>query len=109
MSNHSFTFAPGAPTGARSSSALCAAVAAVAILSGTVVMLQLSGPPSAGATPVADGPVAPVAPTAKTWDLEPRWWSGNVQRVEQPAVPSTAPTRIAVAESDLTFAKGYQL
>jgi hypothetical protein len=121
MSKDSFTFAAGASTRSRSSSAACAAVAAVGIISGALVTLQLSSPPAASAPTVAAAPIVQITPTAKTWDLEPRWWGGDERRVEQvaPAAPATTPSAMpartaaadvpAVAESDLTFAKGYAL
>src|SRR5215472_9809032 len=129
MTNHSFAFASGAPRRSRSSSAAFAAVAAVGIISGTLVTLQLSGPPAAGAATVAAAPIqtTQTAKTSdlktsdpKTWDLEPRWWGGETRRAEQPAAPSTAssatpsttPARTVAAtvpESELTFTKGYAL
>jgi hypothetical protein len=115
MANHSFTFASSAST-SRASSAICAAVAAVGIISGTLVTLQLAAPPSAAAITVAAAPVAPITQTAKGWDLEPRWWGGETHsRAAQPApaaTPSATPARSAAAEvpeSELTFTKGYAL
>jgi hypothetical protein len=116
---NSFTFAPAASTSGRSS-AIYAAVAAIGIISGTVVTLQLSAPPSAGAATVAAAPLAPITQTvqtaAKGWDLEPRWWGGETRHVAQPAAPSTTPTpspapahTAEVPESELTFTKGYAL
>ncbi|HUI95857.1 MAG TPA: hypothetical protein VLX44_08910 [Xanthobacteraceae bacterium] len=120
MTNHSFALAPAAST-PRSSSAIYAAVAAVGIISGTLVTLQLSVPPSAGATTVAAAPLAPITQTvqsAKTWDLEARWWGGETH-VAQPApaatqatIPAAAaatPAHADVPESELTFTKGYAL
>jgi hypothetical protein len=118
MANHSFTFASSAST-SRASSAIYAAVAAVGIISGTLVTLQLAAPPSAAAITVAAAPVAPITQTAKGWDLEQRWWGGETHsRAAQPApaatpaAPSATPARAAAAEvpeSELTFTKGYAL
>lgn len=117
MSHVFRAFAPNAPTGMRSCSPLYATVAAVAIFSGTLVMLQLSGPPAARATTAAAPIAATSLTTARTWDLEPRWWPGNpqpvrsgsVQRLERPSPTAPSTARTMVAESDLTFTKGYAL
>jgi hypothetical protein len=90
--SYAFTLTPGGPTGARSFCMIAAAIAAVCVVSSTVVMRELVGSQLASATTAA---------TVRTWDLEPRWWPGEIRQVIRPA--STVP------DSDLTFAKGYQL
>jgi hypothetical protein len=106
---YAFTLTPGRSSRARSLTIACVAIAAVCVLSSTVVMRELVGaqPARAAMTPTAV-PAATAAPaavatatTARTWALEPRWWPGEIR----PIVRSTA----AVPDSDLTFAKGYQL
>ena len=89
---YAFTLTPGGPTGARAFCMIAAAITAVCVLSSTLVMRELVGSQPARATTAA---------TAPAWDLEPRWWRGEIRQVNRPA--STAP------ESDLTFAKGYPL
>jgi hypothetical protein len=71
---------------------IAAAIAAVCVVSSTVVMRELVGSQPASATTAA---------TVRTWDLEPRWWPGEIRQVTRPAS--------SVPDSDLTFAKGYQL
>jgi len=125
MTNQSFTFASTASTSGRASSAIYAAIAAVGIISGTLVTLQLTAQPSAGATTVAAAPIAPITQSIKTsskaWDLEPRWWGGETHVAQPapaasqapiPAAPAATPARTAAAdvpESELTFTKGYAL
>jgi hypothetical protein len=86
-----YNLGPGASNGARSFSTIFAAIAAVCVVSGALVMGEQASTPSARAATAA-------APA--TWNLESRWWSGDVRPVSRPA---TAP------DSDLTFTKGYQL
>jgi hypothetical protein len=87
------TFASGASRAARSSSGLrtaLAAIAAVSIFSGALVASELVASPSAAG---ARGETAPAA------SFEARWWPGEV---------TTAARRPArMADSNLTFAKGY--
>jgi hypothetical protein len=141
---YAFTLTPGNSSRTRSLAITCAAIAAVCVLSSTLVMRELVGgqtaraainatsrtpagaaarapatataptpavasaPTSAAAsaaTPAATTAPTPVAvttaATARAWPVEARWWSGEVRQIKQPA-----PT---VPESELTFAKGYQL
>jgi hypothetical protein len=108
---YAFTVTPGRSSRARSLTIAGAAIAAVCVLSSTVVMRELVGTPTARAaiapatTPTASPvptttPAATVAP-ARTWALEPRWWRGEIRQIVR-----SAPT---VQESELTFTKGYQL
>jgi hypothetical protein len=90
--NYAYTLTPGGPTGARSFCMIAAAIAAVCVVSSAVVMRELVGPQPASATTAA---------AVRTWDLEPRWWPGEIRQVTRPAS--------SVPDSDLTFAKGYQL
>jgi hypothetical protein len=89
---YAFTLTPGGPTGARSFCMIAAAIVAVCVVSSTLVMRELVGSQPASATTAA---------ALRTWDLEPRWWRGEIRQVTRPA--STVP------DSDLTFAKGYPL
>jgi hypothetical protein len=106
---YAFTLTPGGASRARSLTIACVAIAAVCVLSSTVVMRELVGaqPARAAMATAATAAMAPtaapaaMATTARTWALEPRWWPGEIR----PIVQSTA----AVPDSDLTFAKGYQL
>lgn len=101
---YAFTLTPGGSSRARSLTIACVAIAAVCVLSSTVVMRELVGAQPARAAGVPVAPIAApaaTATTARTWALEPRWWPGEIRQV----VRSTA----AVPDSDLTFAKGYQL
>jgi hypothetical protein len=103
---YAFTLTPGGSSRARSLTIACAAIAAVCVLSSTVVMRELVGAPSARAasaltTPTPTAAPATTATAARTWTLEPRWWPGEIRQV----IRSTA----AVPDSELTFAKGYQL
>lgn len=90
MFQHFNILAPRSSSGARSSLAFGAvfAIAAIGIFSGTLVGSELIGAPSAHAkTP------------ALAWELEARWWPGEVPQAAQPAPART--------EADLTFSKGY--
>jgi hypothetical protein len=109
---YAFTLTPGGSSRARSLTIACAAIAAVCVLSSTVVMRELVGAPSARAasaltTPASAPTLTPTAapaataPAARTWALEPRWWPGEIRQVVRSAA--------AVPDSELTFAKGYQL
>jgi hypothetical protein len=101
---YAFTLTPGGSSRARSLTIACVAIAAVCVLSSTVVMRELVGAPPARAAGVPVAPIAApaaTATTARTWALEPRWWPGEIRQV----IRSTA----AVPDSELTFAKGYQL
>jgi len=113
-----YTNALSSPMGTRSLSAICAAVAAVGIISGALVTLELVGAPAARATTASPAMTAPIAATtnsaasARRWDLEPRWWLGDGRQVTPPApalrpAPAVQPAA-GVRESDLTFSKGYQ-
>jgi hypothetical protein len=116
---YAFTLTPGRSSRARSLTIACAAIAAVCVLSSTVVMRELVGAqPARAATATAAAPAAmvPVAApaatvpaaapaatitTARAWALEPRWWPGEIRQIVRSAA--------TVPDSDLTFAKGYQL
>jgi len=110
---YGFTLTPGGSSRARSLTIACAAIAAVCVLSSTVVMRELIGGqaaraaivptiiPTVPAKPTA--PVAAPASTARTWALEPRWWAGDNRQVKRQAPTPT------VADNELTFTKGYQL
>ncbi len=79
--------------GARSSltiGTVIAALAAVCIFSVALVGSELVGTPSARAT-------TPAPRAALAWQLEPRWWPGEVQQAR----------RRAATEPDFTFSKGY--
>jgi len=104
---YAFTVTPGRSSRVRSLTIAGAAIAAVCVLSSTVVMRELVGTPTAraaiapAASPVpTTTPAATVAPV-RTWALEPRWWRGEIRQIVR-----SAPT---VQESELTFTKGYQL
>jgi len=110
--NHAYSLTSGRGAGARSFSVIAATIAAVCLLSGTPVMRELVGSPPARAT---------TAVTAPAWDLQPRWWPGEVR----PAAVRSAEVKPAEAQpgegrqvsrqastlpdSDLTFTKGYSL
>ncbi len=111
---YAFTLTPGGSSRGRSLTIACAAIAAVCVLSSTVVMRELVGAPAARAatalttptrTPTLTPTAAPAttATAARTWTLEPRWWPGEIRQIVRPA------TTAAVPDSELTFAKGYQL
>ena len=126
---YAFTLTPGNSSRTRSLAIAGAAIAAVCVLSSTLVMRELVGAPTARAAAVpAPAPIstaAPIAtpapirlatvpatpqtpptvavPTARTWALEPRWWSGEIK-----PLPLLRPAAVT-PDSDLTFAKGYQL
>ena len=93
--DHGCTFASGASRAAGSSSSIrtaLAAIAAVSVFSGALVASELVGSPSAAG---ARGEITPAA------SFEARWWPGEVT--------TSAHQRPArMADSDLTFAKGYQ-
>ena len=59
-----------------------------------------NGPAAAPTTAPTAVPAA-TATTARTWALEPRWWPGEIRQIVRPSA--------TVPDSDLTFAKGYQL
>jgi hypothetical protein len=91
-----------------------AAIAAVCVLSSAVVMRELvagqparaaTAPTAAPAATAALAPTATAAAAARTWALEPRWWPGEIRQILRPAAAATA----TVPDSELTFAKGYQL
>ena len=91
--DHGCMFRTGASTRARSSSGLrtaIAAIAAVSVFSGALVASELVGSPS---TAASGGETAPAV------TFQARWWPGEVT----PA--ARRPARMA--DSDLTFAKGY--
>src|SRR5262249_9360960 len=88
---YAFTLTPGNSSKTRSFAIACTAIAAVCVLSSTVVMRELMGAPTARIA---------VTTTARTWALEPRWWPGEIKQILRPA--ATAP------ENDFTFAKGYE-
>jgi hypothetical protein len=110
--NDAYTLTRGSPTGARSLSIVAAAIAAVCVLSGVPVIQQLVDSRPAHATTAA---------TASTWDLQARWWPGEVRPTAVLSAemrPSAARPGEAkqvnrqastVPESDLTFTKGYSL
>ena len=104
--NHAYTLTSGGPTGARSFAIVAAAIAAVCLLSSVPVMRELVGSPPARATTAA---AATSAATTLTWDLQSRWWPGEVQHVTRQASTVADRQPSAVPESDLTFAKGYSL
>ncbi len=111
---YAFTLTPGRASRARSLTIACAAIAAVCVLSSTVVMRELVGAQPAHAataslaTPVSATPAA-TSPAARTWALEPRWWPGEIRQIIRPASTAATTTTPTVPDSDLTFAKGYQL
>ena len=90
MFQHFNILAPRRSSRARSSLAVGAvfAIAAICIFSGALVGSELIGAPSAHAK----------AP-ALAWELEARWWPG-----EMPQAARLAATR---TEPDFTFSKGY--
>lgn len=101
---YAFTLTPGGSSRARSLTIACVAIAAVCVLSSTVVMRELVGAqPARAATASTTSTAAPAAPapTAPTWALEPRWWPGEIRQIVRSAA--------TVPDSELTFAKGYQL
>jgi hypothetical protein len=104
--NHAYTLTSGGPTGARSFAIVAAAIAAVCLLSSVPVMRELVGSPPGRAMTAA---TATTAATALTWDLQSRWWPGEVQHVTRQASTVANRQPSAVPESDLTFAKGYSL
>ena len=111
---YGFTLTPGRASRARSLTIACAAIAAVCVLSSTVVMRELLGAQPARATTALATPATPAAPvatatTARTWALEPRWWPGEIRQSTRPAPAASAAATAVVPDSDLTFAKGYQL
>lgn len=91
--DHDRNFALVAQTAARSSSGIrtaIAAIAAVSVFSGALVASELVGSPTAGGLR---------GETATAATFEARWWPGEM---------TPAPRRPArMADSDLTFAKGY--
>ena len=126
--DYAFTLTPGNSSRPRSLAIAGAAIAAVCVLSSTVVMRELVGAPApraVAATASAPVPVVVTAPVAaaattptptmptvttpavtadRTWTLEPRWWPSAIKQALRPA-----PTMPAMPDSELTFAKGYQL
>jgi hypothetical protein len=97
---YAFTLTPGSSSRTRSLAIACAAIAAVCVLSSTVVMRELAGTPTARAAAPTTVQAATAA-TARTWALEPRWWSGQISQIKLQAPK--------VRDSELTFTKGYQL
>ena len=85
---YAFTITPGRSSRVRSLTIAGAAIAAVCVLSSTVVMRELLGTPPARAAfgPVTAPVTAPTAPTtpaataapARAWALETRWWRGEI-------------------------------
>ena len=112
---YAFTLTPGRSSRARSLTIAGVAIAAVCVLSSTVVMRELVGtPPARAATAPIASPATPAAApavlaatpaapavTARGWALEQRWWKGEIKQIIRPTA--------AVPDSELTFAKGYQL
>ena len=102
---YAFRLTPGGPSRARSLTIACVAIAAVCVLSSTVVMRELVGPEPARASAATPSSAAtastPAVTAARTWPLEPRWWPGEIRQ--------TVRTVATVPESELTFTKGYQL
>jgi hypothetical protein len=88
--NYAFSLTPGGPSGARSLSLIAAAIAAVCVVSGMLVMQEV-----VGASPAR----ANTAATALTSDFQSRWWPGEVRQVNLRG--SIEP------DNELTFAKGY--
>jgi hypothetical protein len=93
MTAYQYAYTAGGPSGARSATIIGAAIVAVCVLSSTLVMRELVGAPPERATAAA------ATATAPTWDLQPRWWPGELRQIIRQA--PTAP------ENDLTFANGY--
>jgi hypothetical protein len=106
---YAFTLTPGGASRARSLTITCVAIAAVCVLSSTVVMRELVGPQPARASAAATPSTATTASTvgtptaARTWALQPRWWPGEIRQTQTVRAAATVP------DSELTFAKGYQL
>jgi hypothetical protein len=123
---YAFTLTPGNSSRPRSITIACAAIAAVCVLSSTVVMRELAGAPTARAVvaptairaavpiPAATAapalasipalvaiPTAPPVTAAPAWTLQPRWWPGEIRQIKR-----SAP---ALLDTELTFTKGYQL
>jgi len=125
---YGFTLTPGNSSRTRSLAISCAAIAAVCVLSSTLVIRELVGTPTARAAiaaPAATAPaaIAPVAiahaatasaataATPRAWVLQPRWWPGQIKQIVPPAAAAAAAATVpaTVPDSELTFAKGYQL
>ena len=121
---YAFTLTPGGSSRARSVTIACAAIAAVCVLSSSVVMRELVATQPARAVAAATA-ATPIVTTARTWALEQRWWPGQIRQSARPTTPATttatasapatttatapAPATAAVPDNELTFAKGYQL
>jgi len=118
---YGFTLTPGNSSRTRSLAISCAAIAAVCVLSSTLVIRELVGTPTVRAAIAAPAAVAPaaIAPAAtasaataatpRAWVLQPRWWPGQIKQIVRPAAAAAVSVPATVPDSELTFAKGYQL
>jgi len=115
---YGFTLTPGNSSRTRSLAISCAAIAAVCVLSSTLVIRELVGTPTVRAVIAAPAVIAPAATasaataaTPQTWVLQPRWWPGQIKQIVPPAAAAAAAATVpaTVPDSELTFAKGYQL
>ena len=111
---YAFTLTPGGSSRARSVTIACAAIAAVCVLSSTVVMRELIATQPVRAVAAATA-ATPIVTTARSWPLEQRWWPGPIRQSVRATTPATATARApatttaSVPDSELTFSKGYQL
>ena len=94
--NHAHTLTRG-PTGARSLCIIAVVTAAASVYSVALVAQQFVSLPPAYAKAAATA--STTASTSSGWDLEPRWWPGEVHQVTMRAP--------VAADSEFTFAKGY--
>src|SRR5215813_1555057 len=99
---YGFTLTPGNSSRTRSLAISCAAIAAVCVLSSTLVIRELVGTPTARAAIAAPAAIAPVAiahaatasaaaaATPRAWVLQPRWWPGQIKQIVPPAAAAAA-------------------
>jgi hypothetical protein len=85
---NAYSLTLGGPTGARSLSALAAAIATVCVMSSALVMQEM-----------VVSPPAQAKTAAPTSDFQARWWPGEMRQVN---------LRTSIMpQNDLTFANGY--